>query len=72
MLCHRFRTREKRTVKSLCCARDVSDTEVSCEDEKEWDEMRPRAGSTMRERDLKESKVGIYHILREGETKTRP
>ena len=65
MLCHRFRTGEKRTVKSLCCARDVSDTEVSCEDEKEWDEVRPRAGSTVRERDLKGSEAGTHHMLRD-------
>ena len=64
MLCHRCRT-EKRTVKTLGRVRDVGDTEVACEDDKEWDEVHPRAGSAVREQDLKDRKAGIHHVFRD-------
>lgn len=45
--------------------RDVGDTEVACEDDKEWDEVRPRAGPTVREQDLEEHKTSVHRMLRD-------
>ena len=63
MLCHRCRT-GKRTVKTLGRVRDVGDTEVAREDDEEWDEVHPRAGSAVGEQDLKDRKACIHHVFR--------
>jgi len=52
-----------RTVKTLRCVCDVGDTEVACEDDKEWEEVRPWTGSAVREQDLKQCKDGIERML---------
>lgn len=62
MFCYHLRTRA-RTVKSLGCIGDVGDTEVACKDDKEWDEVRPRAGSGVREKYLKERKASVHRML---------